>query len=60
MARAYGAVGETVIKTAEFQPAFEKALKADVPTLIEIKIDPEAITPLTTLTAIRETAMAKN
>ena len=60
LARAYGAVGETVIKTAEFQPAFEKALKADVPTLIEIKIDPEAITPLTTLTAIRETAMAKN
>ena len=25
LARAYGAVGETVIKTAEFQPAFEKA-----------------------------------
>jgi hypothetical protein len=30
-----------------------------VPTVIEIKIDPEAITPVTTLTAIREAALAK-
>jgi acetolactate synthase-1/2/3 large subunit len=59
LARAYGAVGETVNKTAEFKPAFEKALKANVPTLIEIKIDPDAITPVTTLSAIRETALAK-
>ena len=59
LARAYGAVGETVNKTAEFKPAFEKALKANVPTLIEIKIDPDAITPVTTLSAIRESALAK-
>ena len=59
LARAYGAAGETVNKTAEFKPAFEKALKANVPTLIEIKIDPDAITPVTTLSAIRESALAK-
>ena len=59
LARAYGAAGDTVNKTAEFKPAFEKALKANVPTLIEIKIDPDAITPVTTLSAIRESALAK-
>ena len=59
LARAYGAAGETVNKTAEFKPTFEKALKANVPTLIEIKIDPDAITPVTTLSAIRESALAK-
>jgi acetolactate synthase-1/2/3 large subunit len=60
LARAYGAIGETVTKTDEFKPAFERALTADVPVLIEIKIDPEAITPLTTLSAIREAALAKS
>jgi acetolactate synthase-1/2/3 large subunit len=59
LARAYGANGETVTSTEQFQPAFERALAANLPTVIEIKIDPEAITPVTTLTAIREAALAK-
>lgn len=59
LARAYGANGETVNSTEEFQPAFERALKANVPTVIEVKLDPEAINPATTLTAIREAALAK-
>ena len=59
LARAYGAHGGTVLGTDQFQPAFERALAAKVPSLIEIKIDPEAITPVTTLTAIREAALAK-
>ena len=59
LARSHGANGETVTSTEEFQPAFERALAANVPTVIEIKIDPEAITPVTTLTAIREAALAK-
>ena len=59
LARAYGANGETVTSTEQFQPAFERALAANLPTVIEIKIDPEAITPGTTLTAIREAALAK-
>ncbi|MDE0812229.1 MAG: thiamine pyrophosphate-dependent enzyme, partial [Alphaproteobacteria bacterium] len=58
LARSYGANGETVATTEEFQPAFKRALAANVPTVIEIKIDPEAITPMTTLTAIREAALA--
>lgn len=59
LARAYGANGETVNATEEFQPAFERALAANVPTVIEIKLDPEAINPATTLTAIREAALAR-
>jgi acetolactate synthase-1/2/3 large subunit len=59
LARAYGANGETVLETSEFAPAFERALAADKPTLIEVKIDPEAITPKTTLSAIRAAAQEK-
>ena len=55
-ARAFGASGEMVENTAEFAPAFERAMKAGKPALIEIRIDPEAISPTTTLQAIREAA----
>ncbi|MEO8103210.1 MAG: thiamine pyrophosphate-binding protein [Betaproteobacteria bacterium] len=56
-ARAFGAHGEVVASTAEFAPAFERALNAGRPALIEIRIDPEAITPNTTLQAIRAAAL---
>ena len=58
-ARAFGASGEVVERTAEFAPAFERAMKAGRPALIEIRIDPEAISPNTTLRGIREAAMAR-
>jgi len=58
-ARSFGAHGETVERTAEFPAAFERALKAKKPALIELRVDPEAITPRTTLSAIRKTAMEK-
>ena len=54
LARAYGGHGETVKKTAEFAPAFERARASRKPSIIEIKLDPEAITPTRTLTEIRE------
>jgi acetolactate synthase-1/2/3 large subunit len=53
-ARAYGGHGETVEKTADFAPAFERALASGKPAIIEIRLDPEAITPTRTLTDIRE------
>ena len=55
-ARAFGAHGETVARTADFAPAFERAFACGKPALIELKIDPDAITPATTLSAIREKA----
>jgi acetolactate synthase-1/2/3 large subunit len=53
LARAYGAHGETVEETAQFAPAFERAVKSGNPALIEVRLDPQAITTSTTLDAIR-------
>ncbi len=54
LAIAYGGHGETVEKTEDFAPAFERARQSRKPSIIEIKLDPEAITPTKTLTQIRE------
>ncbi|MCT7374978.1 thiamine pyrophosphate-binding protein [Chelativorans salis] len=54
LARAYGGHGETVEKTEEFAGAFERARESGKPAIIEVKLDPEAITPTRTLTEIRE------
>ncbi|WP_027051059.1 thiamine pyrophosphate-binding protein [Mesorhizobium erdmanii] len=56
LARAYGGHGETVEKTADFAPAFERARVSGKPAIIEIKLDPEAITPTRTMTQIRDKA----
>ena len=56
LARAYGAEGEVVERTEEFAPAFERALAADRPSLIELRIDPEVITPNATLSGLRNQA----
>jgi acetolactate synthase-1/2/3 large subunit len=57
-ARAFGGHGETVERTADFGPAFERAVKSGKPAIIHVKVDPEAITPTTTLSQIREKALA--
>ena len=54
LARAYGGHGETVEATEEFAPAFERALASGRPAIVEIRLDPEAITPTRTLSEIRE------
>lgn len=54
LARAYGGHGETVRETSEFAGAFERARTSGKPAIIEILLDPEAITPAKTLTDIRE------
>jgi acetolactate synthase-1/2/3 large subunit len=55
LARAYGGHGETVEKTADFAPAFERARASGRPSIIEVKLDPEAITPTRTLSEISQT-----
>jgi acetolactate synthase I/II/III large subunit len=54
LARAYGGHGETVAATAEFAPAFERARASGRPSVVEVRLDVEAITPTRTLTQIRE------
>jgi acetolactate synthase-1/2/3 large subunit len=53
LARAYGAHGETVVRTDEFAPAFERAAAAGIPALIHVKVDPQALTMSTSLDALR-------
>ena len=53
-ARAFGGHGEKVTRTADFKPAFERALASRKPAIIELEIDPEALTPRQTLSQIRE------
>ncbi len=55
LARAYGGHGETVLATDEFAPAFLRARASGLPSIIEIRLDPEAITPTRTLSDIRGT-----
>src|SRR6266516_4537515 len=61
LARAYGAYGATVEETAQFAPAFDRAARetesSGKPALIEVRIDPQAITTSTTLDAIRARAL---
>jgi acetolactate synthase-1/2/3 large subunit len=56
-ARAFGGHGETVERTADFAPAYERAAASGKPAIIELKIDPDAIGPAATLSGIREKAL---
>jgi acetolactate synthase-1/2/3 large subunit len=58
-ARAFGGHGETVERTEDFKPAFERALKAGKPAIIECRLDPEALTPRQTLSQIRQSGGKK-
>jgi acetolactate synthase-1/2/3 large subunit len=55
-ARAFGGHGETVERTADFAPAYERAAASGKPAIIELKIDPDAIAPAATLSGIRDKA----
>lgn len=59
-AKAFGCWSATVRTTLEFAPAFEAAQASGRPALIEIITEPDAITPTTTLSAIRKSALAKH
>ncbi|MBY5908120.1 thiamine pyrophosphate-dependent enzyme, partial [Rhizobium leguminosarum] len=59
LARSYGLHGETVEKTEDFAGAFERCETSGKPGLIEIRIDPEALTPKMSLTQIRDQAIAQ-
>ena len=57
-ARSFGAMGEIVEDTAQFGPAFERIVASGKPGVIDIHLDPQAITPNTTLDKIRAAASA--
>ncbi len=51
---AFGGHGETVKATAEFAPAFRRAMESGRPAVIELVMDPEQITSRTTVSRLRE------
>jgi len=58
LARAYGAHGETVGRTEEFAPAFERALAAGRPALLHLQLDPQALTMNASLDQLRAAGLA--
>jgi acetolactate synthase-1/2/3 large subunit len=56
LARAYGAHGELVVKTDDFEAAFERSKAAGKPALIEVRLDPEILTPTATVGSLRAQA----
>jgi acetolactate synthase-1/2/3 large subunit len=55
---AFGGFGATVEKTEQFADAFNAAKASAKPSIIHLKVDPQAISPATTLDAIRAKAIA--
>ena len=56
LARAHGAHGELVVKTDDFEAAFERSKAAGKPALIEVRLDPEILTPTATVESLRAQA----
>jgi acetolactate synthase I/II/III large subunit len=56
-ARAFGGFGAVVEKTEDFASAFEAAKASGMPAILELRLDPEAITPRQSLSEIRAQAM---
>jgi len=58
-AEAFGGFGAIVEKTEDFAPALKAAQQSGKPAIIEIRIDPDAVSPMATLTGLRRAALDK-
>ncbi len=56
LARAYGAHGETVEKTEDFLPAFDRAVASGKAAVLDLRMDPNLISTRATITGLREAA----
>jgi len=57
-ARAFGGFGATIERTEDFAAAFNAAKESGKPAILHLKVDPEAINPNISLTALRERSLA--
>jgi acetolactate synthase-1/2/3 large subunit len=57
-ARAFGGFGVTVESTADFPAAFKAARESGKPSIVHLKVDPQGISPMATIDALRERALA--
>jgi acetolactate synthase-1/2/3 large subunit len=53
LAHAYGCHAALVERNEDFAAAFEEALASGRPAVLELRVDPEAITPRATLSSLR-------
>jgi acetolactate synthase-1/2/3 large subunit len=58
-ARAFGGHGETVTRTDEFMPAFERARASGKAAVLDLRTDTELLTTRMTVTALREAAKVR-
>jgi acetolactate synthase-1/2/3 large subunit len=58
-AAAFGGFGASVERSEDFPAAFKAAQASSKPAIIRLQIDPEAITPVTTLAKIRAKSLAE-
>jgi acetolactate synthase-1/2/3 large subunit len=58
LARACGGYGATIERTEDFAAAFDEAQASGLSAIIELKIDPDALTPAASLAEIRRKALA--
>ncbi len=59
LAKSYGCHGETVTRTEQFAAAWERSCSYPGPSLIELQVDPELITPTQTIEDLRRSAQAR-
>ena len=60
LARAYGWRAEFIERTADFEPALQRAIDAGTPTLLHLKLAADVSTSRSTLTALRQAALARD
>jgi acetolactate synthase-1/2/3 large subunit len=53
LGRDFGGYGDRIVRTEDFAPAFERALASGKPAILHCIVDPQALTPNSTLDAIR-------
>ncbi len=54
LAQSFGAHGETVTRTDDFPAAYGRCVAAGKPALIELVVDPDALTPKETLSSLQK------
>lgn len=56
LAQAYGIHGEVITQTSEFAAAFDRARNSNRPALIELRTDPDLVSPRATVQSLRKAA----
>ncbi len=55
-ARSFGCFGETVERTEDVEAAFEQAVASGLPAVLDLRVDPEGISPRATISELRREA----